>query len=74
MTLAESLIHELIDTSVLKLSRAIEIVQSAVDVQTAIEVDRYGASASEPRAVRPLSAILLSLQIDHNRAGALSAT
>lgn len=61
LILVESLIHQLIEKSILTPGDAIDIVGSAIDVQTDIVADEEARSAEMAQAHLLLSSILRSL-------------
>ena len=64
MLLVESLIHNLIERSVLNVAQAIEIVSIAVDVKTGIAADLGDDDDSRDRSLALLSSIRGSLRTD----------
>lgn len=64
LSLVESLLHHLVNRSVMSLADAIDVVQIATDAQAEISLERGDESATKPDAVTLLSAISASLAID----------
>lgn len=64
MLLVESLIHNLIERSVLNVAQAIEIVSIAMDVKTEIAADLGDDDDSRDRSLALLSSIRGSLRTD----------
>lgn len=64
MLLVESLIHNLIERSVLNVAQAIEIVSIAMDVKTEVAADLGDDDDSRDRSLALLSSIRGSLRTD----------
>lgn len=64
LTLAEAMLHGLVEREIISVGDAIAIADSARDTQLAIADDRRDPSKRHPYAVRLLAAIGASLRID----------
>ena len=61
LLLVESLLHEMMESTILTGEQALAAVQTAVDTEAEIAFDRQGAPASRPEAGALLGAIRHSL-------------
>lgn len=64
LLLVESLIHSLIDLSVISVSDAVEVVATAAEVKADIVAEQGGAAAGTDRSLILLEAISSSLNLD----------
>lgn len=64
LLLVESLMHGLVERSVITVADAVEIVDAAADVKAEIAVDLGEPEETEDRALNLLSAISQSLKLD----------
>ena len=64
IVLVESLIHRLIERSILSLDEAIEVVETAREVMIEIGLEQHGNAASAQKSVLLIEAIGVSLRID----------
>jgi hypothetical protein len=66
LLLVESLIHGLIERSVLTVEQSVEIIEAAVDVQTDVAREADGAGARMWQAHSLLSSMSATLQLDRD--------